>query len=496
MRARGAAPARGQRLGRGFERTVHRHAGRAKRVERGQPLFGIDGVQDERLAVAPNDVGEVARRAFLAASQLRRRDADVAAEVAGEDHRADVRVGETDVDHARDDFGLLLGLTREVDRVRDAAARGQNLRQPALRRFAEGRHEQAGAISGVAHDRGVAAAVGDDGHGPRSKRRQRCERDGSVPRVLALRGPNDAALPEGGVDDAPFAGEHAGVRERGAPAALGVAGFHDDHRLWRWMAPHQLPQRTALERAEALEVGDDDLRLRIREEIVEVLRNADVGRVADGDELAEAETFFTRELAERQRHVAALRDQRDRSARHVPADGVDPARRAEVSGAVRPDQACAGRVRDADERLLGSLALGARLPEAGCNDDDPAGAGRDGVGDRGRNEVGTDEDYRELDGARDVPYIRIGLPAEDLRRRGVDRIERPGEAALHHAPPAAPPRLVLDGGGADDGDAGRIEQRVERMPHRFLNCGTRFSENARGPSLASSVSCMSAVTAA
>ena len=115
--------------------------------------------------------------------------------------------------------------------------------------------------------------------------------------------------------------------------------------------------------------------------------------------------------------------------------------------------------------LLDTLALGSGLAEARGDDDDAAHAGGHAVRDRAGHQLGTHEHDGQLDGSGHLAERRVRLAAEDLRCGGVNGIERPVEAARHHAPPAASARLVRHGGGADDGGADRIEERIERMPH-------------------------------
>ena len=63
------------------------------------------------------------------------------------------------------------------------------------------------------------------------------------------------------------------------------------------MRAQEVPERAAFQRTEALEVGEHYLRVGIGEEVIEIFGDADVRRVADGDQLAEAQTSFTRELS-------------------------------------------------------------------------------------------------------------------------------------------------------------------------------------------------------
>src|SRR5262245_49008205 len=99
--------------------------------------------------------------------------------------------------------------------------------------------------------------------------------------------------------------ERARVRERRAPPALRLARLDDDEGLRGRVGAHEVDEGAALAALEALEVGDDDTRVGIAEEVVDVLGDADVGGVAHRDELAEAEALLARELRERERHVAA-----------------------------------------------------------------------------------------------------------------------------------------------------------------------------------------------
>src|SRR5262249_50263230 len=93
----------------------------------------------------------------------------------------------------------------------------------------------------------------------------------------------------------------------------------------------------------------------------------------------------------------------------------------------------------------------------------------------------------------------VRAAAEHLVGRGVDRVQRAGEAGVDHAAPAPAPGLVRDRRGPDDRHAPRVREAIEWMrhagAHRPVKRGGRLPESARGPARAPAFWWISAVPA-
>src|SRR6516164_1779826 len=103
--------------------------------------------------------------------------------------------------------------------------------------------------------------------------------------------------------------------------------------------------------------------------MVEYLTGHDVDRVADRDELREAQAAGGAELDDVAREAAALRDHGDRTGftRHAELERLAPGRCVRPD-AVRADEPDAGRPRRVEQRHLERRAVGTRLTEATGDD--------------------------------------------------------------------------------------------------------------------------------
>src|SRR5690606_28402371 len=79
-------------------------------------------------------------------------------------------------------------------------------------------------------------------------------------------------------------------------------------------------------------------------------------------------------------------------------------------------------------------------------------------GDRARGR----RDHREIDRLRDLGDGRERRDTENAAARGVDRVDGAPEGAAHHVPEERAPDAAGVVGGADNGDAPRIEEGIER----------------------------------
>ena len=148
--------------------------------------------------------------------------------------------------------------------------------------------------------------------------------------------------------------------------------------------------------AKSFKVGQDDLRGRIPNEVIDQLERLHVGRIADGYITGEADAALAREVGEIKRHVAALRDHRNNAGRHLPAERVRISPDRCNSGAVRPEHASARRRDGPNQIFLDPAPLLADLAEASRDHDDAARPLGDAVSDHLRNRIGRHGDDGEI----------------------------------------------------------------------------------------------------
>ena len=217
-----------------------------------EPVSGIEGARTEGL-------------------RLRRLDAE--AEV---DHGIDARMRADQVEHLGDGVARLA--PRKVDRIVAAPSR---------------RHARVDRLTEVIRQRdelepGLGTGVGGE-HTPAPRRREyhrapaareRLRREGRCP----LEGVLDTGCTERPdlrghtVEDAVIARERAGVTRRGALALGGDAPLQKDQWLPRGERPRSLREASAV--GNAFHVAERHGRLRVRSEVVEVVRQTELRGVA------------------------------------------------------------------------------------------------------------------------------------------------------------------------------------------------------------------------
>src|SRR5690242_21847860 len=105
------------------------------------------------------------------------------------------------------------------------------------------------------------------------------------------------------------------MRLRRTPPRHGASALEHDDRLLEGNARAGLEERIAAAGPQAFEVDRDHARVVVFTEIVDVLMHRDVGLIAETDEARESEIMLARLVPKRDRDIAALRYQRDVSAR-------------------------------------------------------------------------------------------------------------------------------------------------------------------------------------
>ena len=192
--------------------------------------------------------------------------------------------------------------------------------------------------------------------------------------ALRSRGAQHAGLREQRIDRRVARRQRAGVRRRRARAGDRAPGFDDDDRLRLRDPPGDLEKLARI--SEVLDVHEHDVDRRVVLPIPEQVVAADVGLVADGDELRNADAVLARVVEHRQAERARLRHERGASRRRhrrarrwrssTSRVGVQDAH------AVRPDHAHAVAPARSRERRSRVDPLAADFAESRGDDDEPA----------------------------------------------------------------------------------------------------------------------------
>ena len=216
------------------------------------------------------------------------------------------------------------------------------------------------------------------------------------------------------------AGERAGVRARERVAEPRAPELVGDYRFPGGM---RLARRCGKARrvAHRLEEEQDHARVPIVDEQLDQLADAEVGLVADRDQLGEAEAARRAAREHRAEHRAALRDDAGGAGgqrvhlQHRVHRERDAARDVDHAHAVRPEQADAERARTRDEARLARRAFRAGLGEAVGEDGDDGNAARAARLDGELHRVARRHDEGVVDRARGLGEVRVRAFAEDLR---------------------------------------------------------------------------------
>jgi hypothetical protein len=311
------------------------------------------------------------------------------------------------------------------------------------------------------HD-GRAARVGDDPHPVAVRQRAAHQRAADVEQLFDRVGPQHAALLEESGDGDVRSRQGAGVAG-GGPRPLGrAAGLDHQDRL---LARHPLGDLGEAPRvAEGLQVHADDAGLGIVLPVLQEVVARDVGLVAHGDELGEADAQVLGHVQDRHPEGAGLADE---------ADGPGPGRgrreggvQADLGGgvdhphAVGTDHADARGAHDVAQLALPLGALLADLGKARGDDDQPFYSFGHALLDHPEHEVPGDEDDGEVDRVRDRLDVGVALQRVDRPGLRVDRIDGAGELVDDQVVQQAEAERLPPAGRAHHGDGGRGEDRV------------------------------------
>ena len=244
-------------------------------------------------------------------------------------------------------------------------------------------------------------------------------------------------------------------------AARRAAALDDDDRLALGEVPRRAHELARV--GDRLDVQDDAARVRVGAEVVDEVAEVHVGHGADADEGAEADLVGGRPVEDGGAQGAGLAEEGHAAGRRddVCEGDVEVQAGADVAEAVGPDDAHAVALGDGADLFLELLAGVADLLEAGRDDDGAGHAGLAALAHRLGHRLRRHGDDRQVDLAGYLADRGVGLDALHRLRRYVDRVDdavvlRADEVAQEDV--ADRPLLV---GGADDGDAPRVEQLVE-----------------------------------
>ena len=210
--------------------------------------------------------------------------------------------------------------TKEVMSCSPAPARSTGLVDPGRRRQqlpqcgadlgSELGHRQPGGIDHVGCESRVTAAVGDHAHpvhGVAAVAQQRC---GGVGELAGAGDAMDACGVAGRVDDGAVGGERAGVRLGAADRRLASADGEQQHRL-AGLGRRGRRRDEGAAVAEVLAIDGNEIGVGVVDAGLDEVGRAEVGLIAEGDEAGEPVATRLEEAAELQRHVPALRQERN-----------------------------------------------------------------------------------------------------------------------------------------------------------------------------------------
>ena len=252
------------------------------------------------------------------------------------------------------------------------------------------------------------------------------QRLGGVEQLAQPGHAHQAGAREGGVIDRGRARHRAGVRGRGLRRRGMAARLQHDHRL---QPRHAARRRHELARlGDALDIHQHGARLVVARQHVEHVAEIDVGHVAHGDQVREADALGGAPVGQAGQHRARLRHRRDPSGLEAgrPEAGVEAEPRHGVADAVRPDdpeQMRPCRAQDALAPARVVLARRGAAARAGGDDDGDLGAALAELDDQARHRFGRRHDDRQIRRLRKLGQALQHRPALDLAALDVDQMD-------------------------------------------------------------------------
>jgi hypothetical protein len=446
----------GDELHEGAHRLVRRLVGR-------DAVLGEEtaGFERRRLAEPAGEGGHAVARPEVLDHGLGR------VEAVGDCRRAvhdEDRVGVAVEEHGAERLAVALAgsVADEVDRVRPRPGRRQHRIERGHGLGREGREPAAMLLERVGRQHPGAAAIGEDRQPvPRrglagGQRRHRLEQ------LAELEDAEHAGAAEGGIVDVVGAGERPGMRQRRLGAGGTAPRLDDDDRLRpRRDAPrrHELPCI-----ADALDIEEDRPRRRIEGEVVEEVAEIDVGHVAEGEDVGEAEAAGGGPVEDGGGDRPGLGDEGEVAGlrRQMHEARVDALRRRDEADAVRTEDAHEMRLGRLKHLLLEGMAgSGLAFAEAGGDDDGRPAAALPKLGDQPRHGLRRRGDDGEVGNHRQLGDRAVVEGRAHRLLVRVDRHDRPRKARLEQVPRqnlADRARLVAR---PDERDRLRLEQGIE-----------------------------------
>ena len=427
------------------------------RVTPGRDI-GVDGLEDDRLAVPGCEGGDRLRGRDLAWREPGASDPVVAAEMTRDPDRVGVGSGEADGQGLGEDGRVALDHPGEVERIRDRRPWREKSGERVARRARERGQRESRKTEAIGEDRRVAATVGDERHPVPRERRASAERLRDRPRLGDAVRTQDPGPAKRGGGDAVLAREGAGMGQRGPASRLGPPRLEDHHRFPRGMVADRIHQGAPAPLAHSLEVREDDLRIGIVQAVGDEIDGIEVGRVANRCLPGESEPGRRGAKVEVEEEVAALGDEGDRPGRNLRATKIESCRARVEPRAVRAEQTAAPAADESGELVLVPAAFGIDLAESRRDHHDGRHVPGCTILDHGSHRVAGHDDDREVDRPRNRPHGRKGGPPAHGRGARVHREDVSGKAARDERaiPPPAELRFVL--GGADEGDRARPKE--------------------------------------
>ncbi len=323
--------------------------------------------------------------------------------------------------------------------------------------------------SAVARSAAISQAPpGDGDHAqPASPQHARPGDDfGGKQKVLDRVDPHDAELPAHAVEHPVIADQRAGVRLRRARGHVGKADLEDDQRLGSRQRPLRR-RREPIGVADRLDEHRDRADPIVIEQMIDESRTVEVGLVAGGDHVADADLLLRGETGDERRRGAALGDDRDRTRPGGTTEGAGPQRHiieeVDEPQAVRTEHVDAVPPCRLGERALLRCPVAAGLGEARREDHRIARARRAEIGHRVLDAGDRHHDQAEIDGLADRRARRRGgtavhdaaAPRDEMHLTLIGAL---GEVVERVQRPAGPV------GGADQRDRARPQHGRQIAP--------------------------------
>ena len=395
-----------------------------------------------------------------------------------QDARADSRIGHGAVHrqahraagHRRIGFA---GVVEHAKVKRQLAMRGrQHRRHRGFGGGRELRQRQAVRFQRVGQQRAAAARAREDRRAVRGGALAALQQLGTLQQVVDVLEQVHPPASASGLEGRPGAGQAGGVRGGRLGAGFAAPGLGDAHRLAGGSRARQ-QRREARCVLDALHVQADDVGLRVVDQVLEEVVQVHVGLVAYRHRAREAgaDVHAARDHGAHQR--TTLAGQADATARqfgqrahHHTGGGAQVVVGVHQAHAVGTDQPHAAGARQGHQGFFLGTAFRASLGEAGRDAQRAAHALGHAVFHRGAHVLARHQEDGQVHRARTVAHRLVGRQAQQFGGAGVDGVERAVVPVPQHVAQQATAPFGFVVGGADDGDAARVQDLAYRLVWR------------------------------